>query len=539
MLRAGIRYGLLGLLFACACIINGSEIRRQIHDLRRQAATPAYPFRLAIATRTITSGAFAGDQLLAMNGIPVVSADQVNHVIGATIPGHMLRLTLAETGGRAIERVIAVPSLAARTNTAEAVAKVCANILLPLISLAAGFAVAFIRPSDPHAWIMLATLLGFSEIFADRTGWRGLTEAWAGFWISLWPGFIVWFGLRFPERFRWERRQFLVKFAFLAFSSAAGFFWFAVILLWRSDINTAQVFRGPETRAHFIWLTSVVVAIAVFFTSQGLRIRLGRTPDTRRRSKIVLAGAAVALPPAVLFYTRHSRQDWPGGAPWPAILSGFAIIAMFPLTLAFGLLAERAMDLRFILRRCLIGRRQSAGGLSRWLDRRFFREDYEAGVAVGELAEEAGGFTEIPQLLQSVAKRVGDALHVLDIVILIRENDNFRTAYTTRPGEHLDIPASSGIVAALAATRRPLRVWFENAPRWIRGLGVRDLQTLDFMRTQLLIPIPGEGAPAGIISLGPKLSAAPWSDSEIRPLQAVAAQMARLLARENGNRPAT
>ena len=95
------------------------------------------------------------------------------------------------------------------------------------------------------------------------------------------------------------------------------------------------------------------------------------------------------------------------------------------------------------------------------------------------------------------------------------------------------------MVAALAATRRPLRVWFENAPRWIRGLGVRDLQTLDFMRTQLLIPIPGEGAPAGIISLGPKLSAAPWSDSEIRPLQAVAAQMARLLARENGNRPAT
>jgi sigma-B regulation protein RsbU (phosphoserine phosphatase) len=321
-----------------------------------------------------------------------------------------------------------------------------------------------------------------------------------------------------------------MKFAFMAFSSAAGFFWFAAILIWRRDINTAQVFRGAENRAQFIWLTSAILGIAVFFVSQSLRIRLSRTPDTRRRSKILLAGAGVALAPAVLVYARGSGQNGLRGAPWPVILLGFAMVAIFPLTLAFAILVERAMGLRFILRQTLIGRRRAAGRLSQWIDRRFFSEEYTAGVALRELAEEAGRFREVPPLLRNVAKRIGDALHVHEIVILLRENDDFRTAYTTRPGEHLDIPAGSGIVAALGTARRPLRVWFENPPRWIRGLGVRDLQTLDFMRTQLLLPIPGQGGPAGILSLGPKLSEAPYSESEIRLLQTVAAQMG--LARE-------
>ncbi|HWD97505.1 MAG TPA: hypothetical protein VG345_00645, partial [Bryobacteraceae bacterium] len=402
MLRAGMRYGLLGLLFACACVVDGGEIRHLIQVLRHEAATPAYPFRLEMATRTIVSGAFAGDQLLAINGTPVIAADQVNAAIASATPGQRLRLTLAEPGGRAIERFVAVPSVAAEMNTNEAVARLCANILIPSISIAVGFGVAAIRSSDPNAWIMLAMLLGFSETFAVRI-WSdpssGLSKAWAALWTPLWPGFTAWFGLRFPDRFRWERRQFWMKFAFMAFSSAAGFFWFAAILIWRRDINTAQVFRGAEIRAQLIWLTSAILGIAVFFVSQGLRIRLSRTPDTRRRSKILLAGAGVALAPAVLFYARGSGQNGLRGAPWPLILLGFAMVAVFPLTLAFAILVERAMGLRFILRQSLIGRGQAAGRLSQWIDRRFFSEEYTAGVALRQLAEEAGRFTEVPPLL--------------------------------------------------------------------------------------------------------------------------------------------
>jgi GAF domain-containing protein len=46
------------------------------------------------------------------------------------------------------------------------------------------------------------------------------------------------------------------------------------------------------------------------------------------------------------------------------------------------------------------------------------------------------------------------------------------------------------------------------------------------------LPIPGEGGPAGILSLGPKLSEAPYSESEIRLLQAVAAQMGLVRERQ-------
>ena len=57
------------------------------------------------------------------------------------------------------------------------------------------------------------------------------------------------------------------------------------------------------------------------------------------------------------------------------------------------------------------------------------------------------------------------------------------------------------------------------------------MSALDFMRTQLLLPIPGKEGLAGIMSLGPKLSEAPYSRVDIRLTQSIAAQMG--LAVEN------
>jgi sigma-B regulation protein RsbU (phosphoserine phosphatase) len=51
------------------------------------------------------------------------------------------------------------------------------------------------------------------------------------------------------------------------------------------------------------------------------------------------------------------------------------------------------------------------------------------------------------------------------------------------------------------------------------------------MRSQLLLPLAGQEQLAGILSLGPKLSEAPYSEVDIRLLQAVASQMG--LALEN------
>lgn len=586
MARAAIRYLLLALLCAAACFLQGGEIGHLIHVLTHENSIPVFPFGILNASRTISNGPLAGDQLLALNGKPISSINQVTAMVNAAGAGGQLRVTVVEPSGRARETMVRVPSAAERIRPGEWAMDICTRIVIPIVVILLGFGVTAIRSSDPNAWIMLFMLLGFSEVFQDRT-WQGplpdLTRAWTGIWISLWPAMSAWFGLRFPERFQWDRKHPWIKFAVMAVSAVPGAIYFALDILWRHDMDAAQVWRTLLVRSYFVWLAMTIAGISVFFWSLGARIRTGKTADSKRRLRILYLGSIIAFTPAlgVALYGMARGRDPFSNVPWVVAAMATMVVALFPLTLAYVIVVERAMDLRFIIRRGLqyavargglylvraaalgfgfyivvkdigrpghealavfqlaglglamvvIGRRRTAGIASRWIDRKFFREAYDAEKVLSELANEAGRFVETGPLLEKVATRIGDTLHVPDIVILLRDGDTFRTAYTTRPGERLDISASSGIVAALGERREPLRVWFENAPPWIRALDARDLQTLDFMRTQLLLPVPGKDGLAGIMSLGPKLSEAPYSDIDIRLTRSIAAQMG--LAVEN------
>jgi sigma-B regulation protein RsbU (phosphoserine phosphatase) len=128
-----------------------------------------------------------------------------------------------------------------------------------------------------------------------------------------------------------------------------------------------------------------------------------------------------------------------------------------------------------------------------------------------------------------VAQRISDTLHVQDIVILVRDGAVYKTRYSTRMGEPMDIPATSHLLAAPGEQDAPLQVYFDQPQPWIRSLNAEELQTLDFMRSELLLALRGRGNQGGqiigIMSLGPKKSQEPYSKTDIRLLQAIAVQM--------------
>jgi sigma-B regulation protein RsbU (phosphoserine phosphatase) len=66
-----------------------------------------------------------------------------------------------------------------------------------------------------------------------------------------------------------------------------------------------------------------------------------------------------------------------------------------------------------------------------------------------------------------------------------------------------------------------LPVHFDNPPEWIRRLTAQEIQTLAFMRTQLLLPLTTADRLTGIVSLGAKRSEAPYSRREKRLLEAI------------------
>jgi sigma-B regulation protein RsbU (phosphoserine phosphatase) len=444
-----------------------------------------------------------------------------------------------------------------------------------------GFAAVFIRPRDKNAWLLLFLLLGFTEL-VRHSQWRGKPGAdavivWEAFWNSYWPIGMLLFGIYFPDRLKLDRRRPWLKYVVVVPVTLIGLAYWSILAIWFHDISAAVQFRSLFVFLYFANLVAQIVGVTGFFWTLGYKARSDSSADSRRRLKILYTGALMGLFPILLLvlYSLYKREDLFRDVAWLITVTALLFMALFPLTLTYVIVVERAMDLRFVIRQSLkyglargglfvaraallvlavylfstaansgraielasvgVGlillRRGTAERTSQWVDRKFFREAYDSDRVLQELATEAGHYVQLEPLLEKVAKRISDTMHVPDIVILVREGARFIPRYSTRPGEPMNIALNSRIARNLRERNEALRVYFDKPPLWIRSLDAEELQTLDHMRSQLLLPLNGQDQLAGILSLGPKLSEAPYSESDIRLLQAVASQMG--LAFEN------
>ena len=362
---------------------------------------------------------------------------------------------------------------------------------------ALGFFVAFRRPKDILAWEMLGLLLGFGQMAAGEAGsmyawgllWALPGAAYVNFIASAWPAFLLWFGLDFPDpaspkRFlpwlRWPLTVAMLAIALPKSIGAAGaavdVAAFATANQWSADISV-----------YFVWVAAL--AIGLFFANLGYKRGTMTDPDSRRRLRLLFAGGSVSLVPifALVLATRlfgdGSFVHWSAWTWIPPLL----MLSLFPVTLAYVIVVERAMDVGFVIRRGLqyalakkaVFAMQVAlsmavifwallaaseedlrrpirmqlltlaiGGVmllrfaaerSRvWIDRKFFRERVEAERVLSDLGQQVRRIMDTPTLLQTVAERISSALHVPRVELAL-----FPTA-TTAEGVELELPLEAG-----------------------------------------------------------------------------------------------
>jgi phosphoserine phosphatase RsbU/P len=178
------------------------------------------------------------------------------------------------------------------------------------------------------------------------------------------------------------------------------------------------------------------------------------------------------------------------------------------------------------------------------IDRRFFREAYNAELVLTELGEAIPTLSKTKQLVELVARKISEALHPENVTIFL--NDEETRAYVTafssaisragsalssRPGSlvlHYDewpinqLRKSILTSAELIETDRLL-----HGPRLEANSVAPDheSQTLRAVRSTLLIPIAANGRLNGLISLGQRLSDLPYAQEDKRLLLVVANQM--------------
>jgi sigma-B regulation protein RsbU (phosphoserine phosphatase) len=185
--------------------------------------------------------------------------------------------------------------------------------------------------------------------------------------------------------------------------------------------------------------------------------------------------------------------------------------------------------------------------LQTWIDRRFFREAYDAERILNELAEEVRRYTETGPLLETVARCISETLHVGQIGMLLRRGEYFvmQQEIGISAGGALTLPMQSSAVRYMTNSNEPARLYRDDPDAWYLMAGTAERYALDKMNAELLLPLPGRNRLMGVMALGPKRSEAAYSSADLKLLQALASQtglalevseLARSLASEAAQR---
>jgi phosphoserine phosphatase RsbU/P len=229
------------------------------------------------------------------------------------------------------------------------------RIATPLLCMALGFWVAAVRVYDRAAWNLLFMMLSVANLVqSGRTMWGhhgALQPFLTGFslaLIRLGPIALAYFGITFPEPLAFDRDHPWVKWLLLGpMLARAVFLGFLNGLLLHHHslaLTLHPVLKLVATLG--AWLE--LIAIAVFFVCLFYKTATAVNRDARRRLLLLDTAAVLGLLPFLIVIIVCSARGVPFQG-WYAAVS-IAMLFIFPLTMAYVIVVDRAMDVRVVVR---------------------------------------------------------------------------------------------------------------------------------------------------------------------------------------------
>lgn len=525
------------------------------------------------------SGLRPGDEVIALNGEPLRGHQQIDAQRFRQQPGDKLMVTVRRHTSKGDE-TLTVPVTLHRSSTIWA-RTLAVSVLIPLSCVVVGFYIVLARPGDRLAWIAMAMLIAVGQAangsvdWATRPPWREITFVYTELLNSSWPFFMVLFALYFPRPFDWLKGRErwvipLLAMPFVVFSALAIYGDF-MVGNHAAQLGWVSRFFQVTTRPADVLFTMYVFA---FFFLLGCKKRVLKKSDARRRLNVMITGCSIALVPLlpVVFL------DLPLWLSTACLM----MLVFFPLTMGYVIVVQRAMDVRMVVRSgvryavasnglkilrislitylailiaffeqhsetrvegilvgivgaaaiILVGRLMRI--LSVWMDRRFFREAYNAELILTDLSNSVAGMRDSKTVVQTVAQRIAESLHVDRIAVLLQRGSLYRPAYAlgfSSPVPAADLTPDTLTVRTLKTLREPSRVYFDDPQSWVQGTSDTERETLRRLDAHVLLPLTLKNRMLGLISLGAKRSEAPYSRADLQLLSAVASQTG--LALEN------
>jgi serine/threonine-protein kinase len=460
--------------------------------------------------------------------------------------------------------------------------------LTQAVSLILAFVLAVKRPAYTTArravWL-LATLGTFSIVLPARFAdvWRAIPPPFnLPFWIPyLSNGGVGAIFLTFFLSFPRPMIRFRITWVALWTPIAVGVIWHArlgALLLARADVTPAigdhaEMLLG----ANFVYLLAGVGALAWNYHRLDV--------NERRRVRVLMIGVTcgvMAGAPLAGGYWLSARADYAHSSYLSSPVFAFAtiLILMLPLSLTYAVLRHRLFDVSVILRigvryalargmlsavmpaiaaamvvdalvhgdqpllevvvsrawiylalagAAWIAYRRQRGWLET-IDRRFFREKYDAHRLLGELAADIRQARSLDRVAPKAVAQIEAALHPQFASVMVRPADSavFETTAASPAGRAPSaLPASGALVGLMRVLGKPIEIAIDDTGWLQQQLPADETARLKQEGIDLVVPVAlGADRSEVILALGVKRSEEPYSGEDLQLLTTIADALA-------------
>jgi hypothetical protein len=213
---------------------------------------------------------------------------------------------------------------------------------------------------------------------------------------------------------------------------------------------------------------------------------------------VIAAIAGVVIAVAAIAYGKRSR-------PLAEIIAGSPLVVALTVLLVSLLLARRAL-------------------LSA-IDRRFFRDQYDARQILVNFVERSQSLHSTRDVMNLLVGEVGRALHLERVTLLML--DDSCDSLVDSQGRVRSLSLSGPLSAILSGSRVPLDVDLSSANSALLRLPEEEREWLADAGARLIVPLFGvRDRPIGMLVLGDKRSELPFTEEDRRLMTAVAASAA-------------
>ena len=170
-----------------------------------------------------------------------------------------------------------------------------------------------------------------------------------------------------------------------------------------------------------------------------------------------------------------------------------------------------------------------------WLDRRFFRDKYDAQWLFRQVMDDIRHAANVEEVSSSVVTRVVEALHAEFCALLVRKPEEplYRVVAAAPPGSlTADLPATNKLIPLVRMLDRSVPIMLAESGWLGQQLPQVDKDFLHNARIDLLVPVVlAAGGIEALIVVGAKRSEEPYSAEDTGLLENVASAVALLLTR--------